>query len=556
MYHLFDLITEQGSSGPADRIMIAQESLQAFINALSPGAYLSITKIDFKILDDLLLKPIGIYGSREEIVRFLREMGIIDVKMDSEPILRSGLYTTCSFKSTTEVQTYVVYWPEDTTWNDTAASTVRRNRTTFMRYLTKLCDQIICLISAGHSEAIVWGDEVDYAGPDSENDESDRLFDFTLAKTNKQEENVVARQGFTMTSPHLIAPPTQPNVQVDASLLSPRLLCGEKTQGFMTTNSLSVKVSVEHFFRDHQSAPQIRYLLEDDAVPCLSKTLDDRALKTLMNLGLGTRFAKDYEAWEKRRIEILARRFQRTLTQRQAEILVNLEENPGDMQASVREAVISEMLKAYPMLRRDSFSSESHLGAIDPGEAAGTLQDLFSIYPKAASKFRGSIRGVNLNEGIKGTDFQLKKERILVLQYILKNCNGLNAKQTRSLSDAFLSSGDKQKTLDLLKKFSKEETRGWFSGAMGPRRGETRFTLPKQADEAMWRNAHNHASSIPDVRFFSSLITVPATHPFHDAAVECAKTGYDCLKAQLDSLVSGTKRGRNGTCRVSGRVQK
>jgi hypothetical protein len=67
--------------------MIAQESLQAFINALSPGAYLSITKIDFKILDDLLLKPIGIYGSREEIVRFLREMGIIDVKMYVYPSL-------------------------------------------------------------------------------------------------------------------------------------------------------------------------------------------------------------------------------------------------------------------------------------------------------------------------------------------------------------------------------------------------------------------------------------------------------------------------------------
>lgn len=66
------------------------------------------------------------------------------------------------------------------------------------RYLTKLCDQIICLISTGHSEAIVWGDEVDDAGRDSENDESDRLFDFTLAKTNKQEENVVARQGFTV----------------------------------------------------------------------------------------------------------------------------------------------------------------------------------------------------------------------------------------------------------------------------------------------------------------------------------------------------------------------
>jgi hypothetical protein len=51
-----------------------------------------------------------------------------------EPDLRSGLYVVRSFVSKTEEQVYVLYWPEDTTWNDQAASTVRRNRVTFMRY--------------------------------------------------------------------------------------------------------------------------------------------------------------------------------------------------------------------------------------------------------------------------------------------------------------------------------------------------------------------------------------------------------------------------------------
>ena len=61
-----------------DKIIIAQESLQEFINTLSPGAYSSITKVNFKILDDLVLRPLGIYGSREEIVRFLREINTVD----------------------------------------------------------------------------------------------------------------------------------------------------------------------------------------------------------------------------------------------------------------------------------------------------------------------------------------------------------------------------------------------------------------------------------------------------------------------------------------------
>ena len=63
-----------------DKIVIAQESLQAFINTLSPGAYSSITKVNFRLLDNLLLKPIGVYGSKEEIVRFLCEIQAVDDK--------------------------------------------------------------------------------------------------------------------------------------------------------------------------------------------------------------------------------------------------------------------------------------------------------------------------------------------------------------------------------------------------------------------------------------------------------------------------------------------
>ena len=47
----------------------------------------------------------------------------------------------------------------------------------------------------------MWGDEVgdlDDASSDSSNDESDRVYDFMVAKTIEQEEYVVARQGFTV----------------------------------------------------------------------------------------------------------------------------------------------------------------------------------------------------------------------------------------------------------------------------------------------------------------------------------------------------------------------
>jgi hypothetical protein len=116
----------------------------------------------------------------------------------------------------------------------------------------------------------------------------------------------------------------------------------------------------------------------------------------------------------------------------------------------------------------------------------------------------------------------------------LENYKGLNAKQTRSLGDAVLLNRDKQKTLGLLKSFSKEDNKGgWFSVFTGGK-----STLLSK-EEAMWRKALNYASSISDVRFISYLKTIPATHFLHNAAVECEGTAYHCLTTQLDSLVSG-----------------
>jgi len=63
---------------PVDKIIIAQESLSKFINKVSPGAYTSLTKVDFKTLDDSIVQPIGVYGSRESIVALFLGLGIVD----------------------------------------------------------------------------------------------------------------------------------------------------------------------------------------------------------------------------------------------------------------------------------------------------------------------------------------------------------------------------------------------------------------------------------------------------------------------------------------------
>ena len=62
---------------------------------------------------------------------------------------------------------------------------------------------------------------------------------------------------------------------------------------------------------------------------------------------LGPRFPKEYETWEERRIEI-EKRFQNILAERKADVHSSLEQNSGDIQAKVREAVIVEFMKAFP----------------------------------------------------------------------------------------------------------------------------------------------------------------------------------------------------------------
>ena len=136
--------------------------------------------------------------------------------MGTHPTLPSGLYIVraCTTDLVDE-RHYVIYWPEESTWNDSATASACRNRVTFMRwadrdnpfvsclsclwsrYLTKMCDQVVALLSPKQSASLVWNDqESDTESVDMDVGDSDRLYTFEVAETNEQEQSAVARPGF------------------------------------------------------------------------------------------------------------------------------------------------------------------------------------------------------------------------------------------------------------------------------------------------------------------------------------------------------------------------
>ncbi|KAH9171595.1 hypothetical protein EDB89DRAFT_1906874 [Lactarius sanguifluus] len=552
-------VESTNSAQPGEDLSLA--SLQEFINTLSPGAYSSITEVDFKLLDNVVLKPFGIYGSKEEIVRFLSEIKAVDdstvqkfllprnglASGSSEPVLRSGLYIVRSFLSTSEEQAYVVYWPEDTTWDDRAASHIQRNRITFMRYLSKLCDQLICLLSSEHSRAIMWSrdedgadgedgdDDSDGTFTDSEKADSNRFYQFEVAKAKDQEENVIVREGFMMSSPFVSQVP-RPGVDTNSSAFCPALLHGEKVQGFMTTTFFPARTIVEPFVHDHQTADQIRLRLGKVGL-YLSEEFDKASLKPLnATLGLETQFPKECEAWERSHNEI-ERRFQQIISQRKEDMLAKIEQDFDGIQITLQRAVVGKLLETFPSLRRERFFPESrstestdHNG--DSNNAENSLRNLFLLYPRMEQIFLGNIREADFGECLKGSEFQFKKKRMMFFRLLdsdLQNAKSLSADLTRSVADAVLSQPDKSSTLAILDTFEKDD-----KGNLSRLRSLFRFSR----EEGLWENAETHASLVSDSQFLSELQTIPVDDYLRNAAVDVEDTAYALFTERVEALVS------------------
>lgn len=132
--------------------------------------------------------------------------------------LQTGLYIADA-RDVENDAFYVIYWPEKTTWERNVSASVSRNRVTFLRfalqsfprfwsskflprYLTKLCEQVICLISDEDEAQLHW-DPTDITGLAGEatsasKPASRRAYRLRVQHVNHQQESARTQDGFTV----------------------------------------------------------------------------------------------------------------------------------------------------------------------------------------------------------------------------------------------------------------------------------------------------------------------------------------------------------------------
>ncbi|KAJ6519114.1 hypothetical protein C8R45DRAFT_851769, partial [Mycena sanguinolenta] len=541
MFRILDLISEHGSGGLVDKIIIAQESLKELINVLSPGAYASLTKVDFKALDKVHIKVVGVYGSKLEIVAFLTSQGVISAQTaralrlsnsadnSSVPHLRSGLYVLrTSDMAITQVsqQIFVIYWPESTTWNDDAISSVRRNRITFMRYLNKVADQVVCLISPEHARTIVWNDEAEDISMDIE-EGSDRLFTFEVAKTNEQEETVSVCPGFTMHASVLSIESPHAECTLDPSELAPMLVYGETAQAIMTKHFVPSKSESRVLRGDTFTTVKLRDFVGTGCIR-FGLSLTDEGIEILMGHGLSSRFPLALKAWKTRNktaqetIEAEAKKEEQDTKQK-------LTDDSAESEPLLREAIIDRLVLLYPTINRAvlSPSTEEELELL-----RGQYISLITLHPKLKDEVEKATLG---GDGSRFSHkFRNLKEQLFCIDICLKGMPDLQGLDREHLIEHITKFGVEALSAALKSKDSSAESKGWvatFKGWLSDGKSSN--------EQRIRREIRDRLAATKDSQFLGDLDNMLSREPLLQDLI--TRT-VDEAHAQLQDLVESLLR--------------
>ncbi|KAG8949929.1 hypothetical protein FRC04_008232 [Tulasnella sp. 424] len=571
LFRLLDLYSETGSGGLVDKIIISQESLGRFINSVLPGAYTNVTKIDFARLDrEASLRLVGIYGSKSEIVRFLFSLGSIndelaaqllveeDVSVNMRPSLRSGIYilsptppddSSSDDSSSDPLVRYVIYWPEETTWNDDATGSVRKNRVTFMRYLTSLTDQIRALISSDHEAKLVFKDvdkDDDFGGDGYEmswNDfeaanVDDRLFKFEVAKTNEQEEAVNVKAGFTVSHPAYCPStakiPTSRGSPREITLI-PQFIAGETVQAVATTHFVP---GADHTHRLDEAFSEYRFdaELKKYGSIIISPSVDATGFGILLEKGnLRTRDRAAYERYCSTGREA-ERRYEKEEKEALEKSKAEIRANRPHLLDQVSNYLLSFLCDTYPTFGpEDILPSQAQPEKTDTSQPTDPLEYFHNVCASYKSADRACQHTVKETDftSINFPKFTKLKRRFLIVKRILEKHKDLSESQRSDLVNAVSIDGDLPAAL-------KETQASWaklnplyYVKALASKLN----LLNGSSDEKALEEYSKVNEKLDDAKFLRSLHDIVAEEPTFAASVmELRDLALRGLRQMLETL--------------------
>ncbi|KZT36298.1 hypothetical protein SISSUDRAFT_1007685 [Sistotremastrum suecicum HHB10207 ss-3] len=548
-YQFLQLVSEETSSGIVNKIIIAERHLGRFINSISPGAFTSLTKVDLTLLDNFNIKPVGVYGTRQELVQFLLRIEGIDEEIGAHllthrtpenalslPVLHSGLYLFPSPKPSAGVETdagegnqyFLVYWPEENTWSDSAPSHVAKNRITFMRFLTKLCDQILVFIDESTVDSLVTDKTKEYADSDDDIEDEDedqmeeddvdnssgRLYKFNVKKTHEQSETVTPHPGFKFPHPEL-ALPTKNCGDLDPDLLAPRLIMSDTMQGFLTCEYVPPSRKSQSLNRPDITEMLARTILNDHTLE-IDSNLAEGDLEVLADQHLKIVAPSLYHAWIERNAtfdhetdvqnQAASDNLSRELRKDRSKLELGLEEW---LERLIAASSLSELAQLdvhtdrYKALDETTKQvNESHLKSV--------------MNASLEKKFMERARNLESEPFQKKGTYLQWKMRFLIVGYLLHHFPGTNAPpeirwtegEKSVMSQAICGSGRLEDSLPTwMTEESKEDTSGWslvraIKGVVKVFKG----SLAKPGDIIRAAQSEINANPCDDAQFLKYLL--------------------------------------------------
>ncbi|KAG8900672.1 hypothetical protein FRB99_005823 [Tulasnella sp. 403] len=553
LYRLLELYSENATGGLVDKIIISEESLENFLHAICPGAYKSLTKIDFLALDLISVNAVGIYGSKSEIARFLREAGALDDEMwvvllhgyltgarkahflgrfargrlllvpddvtsHVQPHLRSGIYALIPPRSQQYIAPgalpviYIVYWPEETTWDDDAIGTIRKNRTTFMRYLTRLSDQVRALISPNHSAVLDWqqldnesdSNESMDDSDESDDDFDDRFFKFEVAKTNEQEEGVVVREGFKI-SHHAISADAIASLSSNGAnarnMANSFFVGGETCQAFIDSQYVAAEARNVSINERSCTPSYLRSLLGKYRTIYLANSVDEKGINILLEDGdLKYRAPELYRNYRDE-----SQRVEKSQKGREAEdtrkALEEIDANHTRLVDDARKWVIALAAQTFPSLNLGDTVPDASMNEAEPQY----FLNLQVMYP-GVEEVVGKILKDKTNslDTIKDAKYGAMKRRFLILQSVQKSQGALSGTRRADAINSLFFDAETTDPQPSRSTSWRDSARGYFEGL------KSRLGLSAMQDTYA---THRPPANQDDPEFISNLADLALQEP-------------------------------------------